>query len=138
MGNNHLGGTDFDNRLLARILDEVKKETGTDLTQDLVLLQMMRDWDMFSAAGGQPAEFQAIQLRGFTTTVKKHDLEFGIPSLAADFEMGRWRVPEHEETLEWYTEMERWSPDAHTGDRLMASWFCREGLRTPIPNIRLV
>ncbi len=102
------------------------------------LLQIMKDWDMFSAAGGSPAEFQSIQLRGFATTVKKYDLEFGIPSLAADFEMGRWSVPDHEETREWYQDMIRWSPDAHTGDRLMASWFCREGLRTPLPNIRPV
>ena len=102
------------------------------------LLQIMRDWDHFSAAGGTSTEFQSIQLSPFTTTVKKYDLEIGIPSLAADFEMGRWSVPDHPETHEWYEDMIRWSPDAHTGDRLMASWFCREGLRTPIPNARPV
>ena len=102
------------------------------------ILQTMRDKAMFNARGGTDDEWRHIQLKGYTTTIKKRDQEYGIPSIAVDFEMGRWAVPEHLECKSWFEEMFNWSPDAHTGDRLMASWFAREGLRVPKPNVRVM
>jgi len=102
------------------------------------ILQTMKDKSMFNARGGTDDEWRHIQLKGYTTTIKKRDEEYGIPSIAVDFEMGRWAVPEDVECKSWYEEMFNWSPDAHTGDRLMASWFAREGLRVPVPGAMLL
>jgi hypothetical protein len=109
--------------------------TVEDNAAQKYILQTMQDKAMFNARGGSDAEWRHIQLKGYTTTSKKRDEEYGIPSIAVDFEMGRWAVPEHPECKSWYDEMFRWSPDAHTGDRLMASWFAREGLRMPKPGV---
>ena len=47
---------------------------------------------------------------------------------------GAWVIPNHDkvmhpEVAEWVDEMLYYDPRAHTGDRLMASWFAREGVR---------
>jgi hypothetical protein len=76
----------------------------------------------------------------FTTGRNKADPSFGVESLAAEMEAARWIVPNvgarchgdavhgecDEDVREWLCEMLRYEPGAHTGDRLMASWFARE------------
>lgn len=109
--------------------------TVEDNAAQAYIVQMMKDKASFNARGGTDDEWRHIGIHGYTTTAKKRDTEYGIPSLAVDFEMGRWAVPEHLECKSWYEEMFRWSPDAHYGDRLMASWFAREGLRAPKPGV---
>ncbi len=42
-GDTHLGGDDFDNRIIHWILDEFKKEHGIDLSKDKMALQRLRD-----------------------------------------------------------------------------------------------
>lgn len=42
-GDTHLGGDDFDDRILQWLLDSFKKETGIDLTHDKMALQRLRD-----------------------------------------------------------------------------------------------
>ena len=42
-GNNHLGGDDFDERVMEWMTDEFKKETGVDLTKDKMAMQRVRD-----------------------------------------------------------------------------------------------
>jgi hypothetical protein len=72
-------------------------------------------------------------VRGHTTTANKRNLEYGIPGVAADFEMGRFDLPEHPETSGLIDEMRVWNPSDvhHTGDRLMAVWIARGALLTP-------
>ncbi len=57
-GNTHLGGDDFDNRIIAWIADSFKKDTGIDLRNDKVAMQRLKD----------AAEKAKIELSGMTTT----------------------------------------------------------------------
>ncbi len=42
-GNNRLGGDDFDKRIMDYIVDEIKKETGADVTGDQMAMQRIKD-----------------------------------------------------------------------------------------------
>lgn len=42
-GNNHLGGDDFDQRIIDYLVSEFKKETGLDLSGDKMALQRLKD-----------------------------------------------------------------------------------------------
>jgi molecular chaperone DnaK len=42
-GNNHLGGDDWDQRIMDWLIEEFKKETGIDLTKDKMALQRLKD-----------------------------------------------------------------------------------------------
>jgi molecular chaperone DnaK len=57
-GNNHLGGDDFDNRVVEWIASEFKKEHGVDLTKDKQAIQRLKD----------AAEKAKIELSGTPTT----------------------------------------------------------------------
>jgi hypothetical protein len=77
----------------------------------------------------------AVPIRPFTTGRNKAHPEFGIESIAAEMAGGKWIIPSnngtpaHPEIFNWIQEMLFYSPSAHTGDRLMSSYFCREGAR---------
>lgn len=76
----------------------------------------------------------AVPIIPFTTGRNKAHPEFGIESIATEMAQGKWRIPNHNgkmhpEVALWVDEMLFYSPAAHTGDRLMASWFAREGAR---------
>lgn len=57
-GDTHLGGDDFDERIIHWILDEFKKENGIDLAKDKMALQRLRD----------AAEKAKIELSGTQST----------------------------------------------------------------------
>ena len=57
-GNNHLGGDDFDERVMDYIVSEFKKETSVDLTKDNMAMQRVKD----------AAEKAKKDLSGMTTT----------------------------------------------------------------------
>jgi len=57
-GNNHLGGDDFDQRIVDYLVSEFRKEHGVDLTKDRTALQRLRD----------AAEKAKIELSGVLTT----------------------------------------------------------------------
>ncbi len=42
-GDNHLGGDDFDNKIIDHMVAEFKKENGIDLSQDKMALQRLKD-----------------------------------------------------------------------------------------------
>jgi len=65
-----------------------------------------------------------------TTGRNKHDPQFGVESLAVEFERGQWVVPDSPMTRAWMRELLAYSPAGHTGDRVMASWLAREAART--------
>lgn len=76
----------------------------------------------------------ALPLRAFTTGRNKAHPEFGVESIAAEMAAGKWIIPNingqlHPELQAWVDEMLYYDAKAHTGDRLMAAWFCREGVR---------
>lgn len=76
----------------------------------------------------------AVPIRAFTTGRNKAHPEFGIESIAAEMAGRKWIIPNtdgslHPQLYEWVNEMLFYDPRAHTGDRLMASWFAREGVR---------
>lgn len=85
----------------------------------------------------QWASSQGLPVRGFTTTAgKKFDEHFGVESIAVEMRNGGWVIPSGDpgsplapELEEWIREMLYYSPESHTGDRLMASWFAREAAR---------
>lgn len=71
----------------------------------------------------------------FTTGRTKAHPEFGVESLAAEFAAGKWMIPTLEgqnapEVDAWISELLFYDPMAHTGDRVMAGWFAREGARS--------
>ena len=57
-GNNHLGGDDFDERVMDYIVSEFKKETSVDLTKDKMAMQRVKE----------AAEKAKKDLSGMTTT----------------------------------------------------------------------
>ncbi len=86
------------------------------------------------------AETTRAQLKAFTTGHNKADPAFGVESLATELEAGWWIIPSPEdrgdplppEVEAWVSEMVGYDPrpGKHTGDRIMSSWFAREGART--------
>lgn len=80
----------------------------------------------------------AVPIRAFTTGRNKAHPEFGIEALATEFANGKWIIPNpgagraHPEIAAWINEMLFYVPGAHTGDRLMASWFARETARSAV------
>ena len=42
-GNNHLGGDDFDHRIIDYLVDEFKKENGVDLSKDKMAMQRLKE-----------------------------------------------------------------------------------------------
>jgi len=73
-----------------------------------------------------------IPIIPFTTGTQKAHPEFGIEGIAAEMARGEWIIPnkggrKHPEITAWIQEMLYYDAANHTGDRLMASWFMREG-----------
>ncbi len=56
-GNNHLGGDDFDQRIIDYMVAEFKKENGIDLSRDPVAMQRLKE----------AAEKAKIELSGVTS-----------------------------------------------------------------------
>jgi hypothetical protein len=85
----------------------------------------------------QWASSQGVPVRSFTTGRNKYDEAFGIESLAVEMRSGLWIIPSgptgaevSEEAQAWIRELLFYSPEMHTGDRAMASWFAREAARS--------
>lgn len=68
----------------------------------------------------------------FTGKNKVHP-DNGIEGMAVEISNAKWIIPSygdhrtHPELEQWISEMIYYDPDAHAGDRLMASWIAREG-----------
>lgn len=78
---------------------------------------------------------RAIPIWPFQTGKNKHSEEWGVESLAVEMANAKWLIPARggnpatPEMQAWLREMLFYDPNGHTGDRLMASWFAREGAR---------
>lgn len=85
------------------------------------------------------AQQTSIPVVPFTTGRNKANPEFGVESLATEIANEKWIIPStknkdglweiHKEVQEWISELLFYDPNEHTGDRVMASWFAREGAR---------
>ena len=84
----------------------------------------------------------AVPVRAFTTGRNKINPLFGLESLATELANGKWVIPSRggvatdPEIIKWVSEMLYYDPEAHSGDRLMAAWFAREGARATKPRGR--
>ncbi len=67
-GNNHLGGDDFDQRIINWMADEFKKDQGVDLRNDKMAMQRLKE----------AAEKAKIELSGVTTS------QINLPFITAD------------------------------------------------------
>src|SRR5690606_34959243 len=67
-GDTHLGGEDFDNRIISFLADEFKKENGVDLRKDRLALQRLKE----------AAEKAKIELSSSANT------EVNLPFITAD------------------------------------------------------
>jgi len=78
---------------------------------------------------------KGVPVRPFTTGKNKAHPLYGLESIAAELGRDEWIIPSnedgtlHPEIKAWTEEMLFYDPKGHAGDRLMASWFAREGLR---------
>lgn len=75
-----------------------------------------------------------VPIRSFTTGRNKWHPSYGVEGIAAEMSAGRWIIPSgrgapEPEVRAWLDEMRYYDPADHTGDRLMASWIAREGIR---------
>jgi hypothetical protein len=88
----------------------------------------------------------SIPIEPYTTTARAHHPEYGVESIGAEMAAGKWIIPSrrtelengdqtlicHPEVQRWINELIYYDPRAHTGDRLMASFFAREGSKMVI------
>jgi hypothetical protein len=78
----------------------------------------------------------AIPILPFTTGANKAHPEWGVEAMGVQMAANppKWIIPaqagrSHPEVEAWIGEMLSYTPEAHTGDRLMASWLATEGER---------
>lgn len=81
----------------------------------------------------------AVPVKPYTTTAKTHS-PLGIEAMAVEFHNSKWVIPSkngraHPEIEAWINEVLYYDPQSHAGDRLMASFFAREGARFERPVI---
>lgn len=76
-GNNHLGGDDFDNRLVDYIVSEIKKEEGVDLSDDKMAMQRIKE----------AAEKAKKDLSGMTSTQVSLPFIAQVDGAPVNFEM---------------------------------------------------
>jgi hypothetical protein len=85
----------------------------------------------------------AVPIVPFTTTgKKKHHPQFGLESMATEMASQKWIIPSHRgrchsQVRAWIDEMLYYDPNGHPGDRLMSSWFAREGSRLTRPKAKI-
>lgn len=83
----------------------------------------------------------AVPIKAFYTGRNKVDPAFGIESMAVEMSAGKWVFPNtggtragvqatmHPEMRALIGELMNYDPASHTGDRAMAMWLAREGVR---------
>ena len=76
-GNNHLGGDDFDNRLVDHIVSEIKKQEGVDLSDDKMAMQRIKE----------AAEKAKKDLSGMTSTQVSLPFIAQVDGAPINFEM---------------------------------------------------
>ena len=81
------------------------------------------------------SDMTALPIKSHHTGLNKYDMQFGVDSIATELCNKNWIIPcddgmlPNNEISFWINECVAYSPDTHPGDRLMASWIAREGVR---------
>lgn len=120
------GGPD----IVERIIDTHRRYHSIIFVESVAAQQFILDFTK---------QLSAVPVLPFNTGKNKLHPEFGVESIAAEMANGKWTIPAVDgrpatkEIDAWVSEMLYYDPNAHTGDRLMASWFAREGSRQPKP-----
>jgi len=83
-------------------------------------------------------ESTAVPILPFTTGNNKADPTFGLEAMGVELASAKWIIPNRggacvDDIQQWIGEMIAYNPNDHTGDRLMASWFAKEGCRLGQP-----
>ena len=68
-GDTHLGGEDFDNRVINYLVDEFKKEQGVDLRNDPLAMQRLKE-------AGEKAKIELSQEQNFTPNSSEKGINF--------------------------------------------------------------
>ena len=85
-GNNHLGGDDFDERVMDYIVSEFKKETSVDLTKDKMAMQRVKDAAEKAKKDLSSMTTTQISLPFITQNENKEPLHMDITLSKAKFE----------------------------------------------------
>ena len=127
--------------ILRNLLD-VERQFAPDVhavesnAQQRYVIQASRDRQIMAALGAEPNELARLRIMPTQTTgASKTDPILGIKGMSMDFEARKWQVPDAPLTRQWASEMERWTPDSHTGDILSAAYQAEQAIRrmrTPI------
>lgn len=80
-----------------------------------------------------------VPVEPHTTSKKKRDPVLGVEGLAIELSNNKWTIPSAARKVApqvdaWIMEMLFYSPQTHTGDRLMACYFAREYARKVLGN----
>lgn len=118
--------------ILRRVFDTHSRYKSRVLVEDNGGQDFLRQFaPMFNAS----VPIYPFNTRGTGKVGNKHHPQYGVEGIAAEMAQGRWVIPCDEnlvpdpEIQAWIQEMLYYDPLSHTGDRLMASWFAREGGR---------
>lgn len=120
--------------IMQQIVDTYQKFGGVFFVEDNgaqdYILQIVR-------------KISSVPVLPYHTGAKVHrHPELGIEAMAVEHANGKWIIPveadghPHPEVQAWINEMLYYDPKTHAGDRLMASWFAREGSEYQKPKAR--
>lgn len=120
------------NDIVERIIDAHNRYRGIAIVEDNAAQRFIVDFTRNRSA---------VPVRPFTTGKNVSHPEFGLESIAAEMGVGKWIIPTQAgrsdpEVEAWIRELLYYDPKGHPGDRLMASWFAREGARMTKPKGR--
>jgi hypothetical protein len=98
--------------------------------QQMLLFQFMQQ-QAYDETGEAVKAFPVL---AFQTGVNKWNPALGVAAIGIEMSNGRWIIPNDNgvcapEVSEWIGEIYAFSPDAHTGDRLMGGWIGSHGAR---------
>jgi hypothetical protein len=101
----------------------------TNATQMLLMHFMQQQ--AYDETGHEVRPFPVL---AFQTGVNKWHPALGVTAIGIEMSQGRWIIPNDNgvcapEIAEWLGEIYAFSPDTHTGDRLMACWIGSHGAR---------
>lgn len=117
-----------------RVLDHAKRYGGIFIIENNAAQRWILDI-IENQSDLDPEERIMPRMIPYHTGKRKADPKFGVEGIAAEIARGAWLFPTNgpqaaaKDAAEMIGEMKYYVRGAHTGDRLMALWFAREGMR---------
>lgn len=127
------GRFDF-SQIVGTVLEEQRRFCSLVFVED----NGAQDFVLQGAHAVDPGAELVVQ--AFHTGVNKTHPVFGVESLFGEMAREKWIIPSRrlpsgkligatKEIREWLSEALAYTPETHTGDHLMASWFAKESAR---------